>query len=83
MACPRELGGVEQCMGREEKSHTSLLLLQRQLSPVRLHPIPQRHPQIRLLLRRHALPSLLDVRQCRVGDGVRLSLLNRRHGSYD
>ncbi len=78
---PSQVGVDGEIQGkRRRESHTSLLLLQRQLSPVRLHPIPQRHPQIRLLLRRHALPSLLDVRQGRVGDGVRLSLLN---GSYE
>jgi hypothetical protein len=63
----------------------SFLLLQSQLGPIRLHSIPQRHPQIRLLLRWHALPSLLDIRQRRVGDRVGVpALLESGHGvSYD
>lgn len=63
---------------------TSLLLLQRQLRPINLHPIPQRHPQIRLFLRRHRLPPLLDISQRWVRDRVCLSLLYlRAGGSYD
>jgi hypothetical protein len=50
-------------------SHTSLLFLRRQLGPINLHAIPQRHPQLGLFLRRHALPPLLDIRQRRVADG--------------
>ncbi len=38
--------------------------------PVDLHPIPQCHPQIRLLLGVHLFPSLLDAGQSRVGDRV-------------
>lgn len=52
---------------------TGLLLLQSQLVPIHLHPIPQRHPEIGLFLWWHTLPSLLNIRQCRVGDGVRLA----------
>lgn len=54
---------------------TGLLLLKRELVPVDLHAIPQRHPQIGLLLGWHGLPPLLNVRECRVGDGVRASRL--------
>lgn len=50
---------------------TSLLLLQGQFLPVGLHAIPKSHPQVGLLLRGHIFPSLLDVGQGRVGDGVR------------
>lgn len=49
---------------------TGFLLLQSQLMPVDLHPIPQCHPQIRLLLGVHLFPSLLDAGQSRVGDRV-------------
>lgn len=55
--------------------HTSLLLLESKLVPVSAHAIPQRHPQIGLLLRRHGLPSLLNVRKGRVGDSVSLASL--------
>lgn len=56
---------------------TSLLLLHGQLFPVGLHAVPKRHPQIGLLLGGHVLPSLLDVGEGRVGDGVGLAgLLN-------
>ena len=62
----------------DETKHTGLLLLQRQLVPVGLHSVPQRHPQLGLLLRRHGLPPLLDPGQRRVRDGVRVaSLLHR------
>jgi hypothetical protein len=54
---------------------TSFLLLHGQLVPVNLHSVPQGHPQIGLLLRRHALPSPLNVRECRVGNSVRLTRL--------
>lgn len=54
---------------------TSFLLLDGQLVPVHLHPISQGHPQISLLLRRHAFPSLLDVGKCRVRNGMRLTRL--------
>lgn len=57
-------------VGTEGDPVRSLLLSKRELSPVGLHPIPQRHPQLSLLLRRHGLPSLLDVGQRRIGDGV-------------
>lgn len=49
---------------------TSLLLLESQVLPVDLHAVTQSHPEIGLLLERHALPSLLDVGEGRVGDGV-------------
>jgi hypothetical protein len=62
--------------------HTGLLLLQSQFRPVSLHAIPQRHPQICLLLRWHRLPSLLDIGQRRVRDGVRGSLLDLRARSW-
>lgn len=52
---------------------TSLLLLHGQLLPVSLHAVPKRHPQIGLLLRGHVLPSLLDVGEGWVGDGVGLA----------
>jgi hypothetical protein len=52
---------------------TSPLLLHGQLLPVGLHAVPKRHPQIGLLLRGHVLPSLLDVGERRVGDGVCLA----------
>jgi hypothetical protein len=51
-------------------SPTGLLLLQGQLLPVALHAVTQGHPQIGLLLERHTLPSLLDVGQGRVGQGL-------------
>ena len=38
--------------------------------PIRLHAIPQRHPQLRLLWSRHAFPSLLNTRERRIRDGV-------------
>lgn len=49
---------------------TSLLLLDRQVVPVLLHAVAESHPQLSLFLEGHALPSLLDVGQGRVGDGV-------------
>lgn len=52
---------------------TSLLLLHGQFLPVGLHAVPKRHPQIGLLLRGHVFPSLLDVGERRVGDGVCLA----------
>jgi hypothetical protein len=52
---------------------TGLLLLHGQLLPVQLHAVPERHPQVGLLLWGHVLPSLLDVGEGRVGDGVRLA----------
>lgn len=55
--------------------HTSLLLLHRQLIPVNLHAIPQLHPQVGLLLRWHGLPSLLNVCESWVADGMGLSPL--------
>jgi hypothetical protein len=48
--------------------HTSFLLLQCQLGPVRLHSIPQSHPKLCLLLWRHSLPSLFNVRERRIRD---------------
>lgn len=38
--------------------------------PVLLHAVAEGHPQLSLLLEGHALPSLLDVGQGGVGDGV-------------
>lgn len=49
---------------------TSLLLLEGKLGPVLLHAIAKSHPELGLLLQRHALPSLLNVGQGRVGDGM-------------
>lgn len=54
----------------ERNPPTSFLLLQSELSPVLLHAISQRHPELSLLLVGHALPSLLNVGKGRVGDGV-------------
>lgn len=60
--------------------HTSLLLLQSELVPVGAHAISQGHPQVSLLLGRHGLPSLLNVRESRVGDGVSLARLLESRG---
>lgn len=49
---------------------TSFPLLQRKLMPVVLHPIPQCHPQLRLLLWGHNLPPLLNARQRRIRNRV-------------
>lgn len=38
--------------------------------PVNLHAIAELHPQLGLLLRRHALPALLDTGEGRVRDGM-------------
>ena len=54
---------------------TSLLFLHSQLLPVGLHAVPKRHPQVGLLLGGHVFPSLLDVGEGRVGDGVCLASL--------
>lgn len=60
---------------------TGLLLLQSHLLPVHLHAVAERHPQVGLLLRRHVIPSLLDVGEGRVRDGVCLAdLLLLAHG---
>lgn len=40
--------------------------------PIHLHPIPQRHPQLRLFRRLHRLPPLLNTRQCRIANSVRV-----------
>lgn len=56
-------------------SHTGLLFLYRELIPVHLHTVSQRHPEIGLLLWWHGLPSLLNVGQSRVGNSVRTSHL--------
>lgn len=50
----------------ESVEPTGLLLLQGQITPAALHAIPQRHPEIGLLLGGHALPSLLNVLEGRV-----------------
>ena len=52
------------------KARTGLLLLDGQLLPVALHAVAEGHPQVSLLLERHSLPSLLDVGERRLGDGV-------------
>lgn len=52
------------------ESLTSLLLLESELSPVLLHAVSQGHPELGLLLQGHTLPTLLNVGQSRVGDGV-------------
>ena len=52
------------------ESRTGLLLLDSQLGPAALHAITQGHPQIGLLLQRHALPSLLNVGEGRLGQGL-------------
>ena len=54
---------------------TSLLLLEGHLIPIDLHPISQGHPEIGLLLGRHALPSLLDVGEGGIADRMRLPRL--------
>ena len=62
------------CTGFVTKSrHTGLLLLQGHLGPVNLHAVSEGHPEVGLLLRRHGLPSLLNVGEGRVGDGVSAS----------
>lgn len=59
------------CSGSGTKyRHTGLLLLQGHLGPVNLHAVSEGHPEVGLLLRRHDLPSLLNVCEGRVGDGV-------------
>lgn len=66
-------GWKQECQklqGKKAKARTGLLLLNGQLLPVALHAVAQGHPQVSLLLERHALPSLLDVGEGRVGDGV-------------
>jgi len=67
-----------------------LLLLEGQLSPVGLHSVAEGHPEISLLLWWHALPSLLDIGEGWVGDGVGETLLDdwgldegRARGSAD
>lgn len=50
--------------------HTCFSLIQCQLVPIVLHPVPQRHPQISLLLWWHSLPSLLNLRERRVRDST-------------
>ena len=57
------------CKVRENKL-TSLLLLDRQILPIALHAIAQGHPEVSLLLERHALPALLNVGQGGLRDGV-------------
>lgn len=49
---------------------TSLLLVEGQLGPVLLHAVTESHPQLSLLLQGHTLPSLLNIGQRGVGDGV-------------
>ena len=64
---------------------TSFLLLKGQLGPALLHAVPQGHPQLGLLLGRHGLPSLLDVGERRLGDGVSGAGAadGSRHGAAD
>lgn len=59
------LGGIFGLMGARR---TSLLLLDRELGPAALHAVAQGHPEVSLLLERHALPSLLDVGEGGLGD---------------
>lgn len=54
----------------ESLERTGFLLLEGQVGPAGLHAITQSHPELGLLLERHALPSLLDVGEGRVGNGV-------------
>ena len=58
------------CGRNSGQMRTGLLLLESQLSPVALHAVAESHPQISLLLRWHGLPSLLNVGEGWVGDGV-------------
>lgn len=58
-------------LARQQKLLTGLLLVERQVMPAILHAVAQRHPQLSLLLHRHRLPSLLDVGERRVRNGVR------------
>lgn len=53
---------------------TGFLFLHSKLMPVGFHPIPQCHPQFRLLLWRHDLPSLLNACQRWVRDSVSYSM---------
>lgn len=61
---------VLRVVGRAMSGLTSFLLGEREVVPVLLHAVPQGHPQVGLLARRHALPSLLNVGERRVRDGV-------------
>lgn len=63
-------GNDDAALGLGGGALTGLLLLEGQVGPVLLHAVAQSHPQLSLLLQRHALPPLLDVGQGRVGDGV-------------
>ena len=54
----------------ESLERTSFLLLEGKVGPAGLHAITQSHPELSLLLVRHALPSLLDVGEGWVGDGL-------------
>lgn len=78
---PRKMAGCSMAVGRcvigagrgvsgRLRRLTSLLLLDRQAAPVLLHAVTQGHPQLGLLLQRHALPPLLNVGQGGVRDGV-------------
>lgn len=49
---------------------TSLLLLNSQFLPVALHAVAESHPEISLLLKGHALPTLLDVVESRLGESL-------------
>lgn len=51
-------------------ARTCFLLLHCQFIPIVLHSVPKGHPQVRLLLRWHRVPSRLNIRQCRVGNRV-------------
>ena len=57
-------GGFIKC------ERTGFLLLHGQLAPRALHAITQAHPQLGLLGGRQQLPTLLDVDELDVGDGV-------------
>lgn len=54
----------------ESLERTSFLLLEGKVGPAGLHAITQSHPELSLLLVRHTLPSLLDVGEGWVGDGL-------------
>lgn len=53
---------------------TSFFLLESHFMPIDLHPIPQGHPQIGLLLWRHPFPSLLNACKSRVRYSVDTSM---------
>ena len=60
------------------KKLACFLLLPGHFMPIGLHSIPQLHPQLGLILRRHLLPPLLDVGEGGIGNGVFMSALLTR-----